>query len=192
MLGIDPADAIAAAGRKLHLAPRLLAASGELDASSLRLEHMHDRGLERWFLVHLEAVRRRGAGHAPMGGQRRQLAKGRSRGGLRGALARRQAANERGNGRLDREIATAHPAGGAVVADRAPFAARSEELHTPARRRNFADDRMAGRWSRPDIEHVVELDGDDPVGPLAIDGPGTVLGRCQRHHADEECQNCKR
>ena len=56
--------------RELHLAPRLLTAAGKLDASGLRLEHMHDRGLERRLLVHLEAVALRHAGHPPIGRQR--------------------------------------------------------------------------------------------------------------------------
>src|SRR4249920_3156192 len=59
VFGIHPADPLTAAGRELHLAPRLLTAPGKLDATGLRLEHMHDRGLERWLLVHLEAVGRR-------------------------------------------------------------------------------------------------------------------------------------
>jgi hypothetical protein len=51
---------------------------------------------------------------------------------------------------------------------------------------------MAGRRPRADIEHVVESDGDDTVGPVTIDGPGTVLGRSHGHQADEEQQNCRK
>src|SRR5438105_3142783 len=56
VLGIHPADPVAADARKLHLAPRFLAAAGELYTSALRLERVHDLCGRRWTVVHLQAL----------------------------------------------------------------------------------------------------------------------------------------